>query len=132
MLPSRQREEYPETQSFLKTKFTRAVVQEAYDLIKPALHQTPIFTSTSVNSLAQPPLSIYFKAELFQKTGVFKFRGASHAIARIPPSALQNGVVTHSSGNHSAGLACAARERGVKCYIVMVSLIFCGAVKLTI
>lgn len=65
-------------------------------------------------------MSIFFRAELFQKPGVFKFRGACHAIARLPSSSLENGVVTHSSGNHSAALACAAREKGVKCYVVMV------------
>jgi threonine dehydratase len=107
-------------QSSLNTKFTREAVKEAHDLIKPVLHQTPIFTSASVNALAHTPLSIFFKAEVFQKTGAFKFRGASHAIARLPHSLLEKGVVTHSSGNHSAALACAARERGVKCFVVMV------------
>jgi threonine dehydratase len=103
-----------------QTIFTPHAVSEAYSLIRSALHQTPILTSTSINSLTTPPLSIYFKAEVFQKTGAFKFRGASHAIARLPGESLTKGVVTHSSGNHSAALACAARERGVKCYVVMV------------
>lgn len=122
MAPSGEEEGRPVTPSPLNTTFTREAVKEAYDRIKRALHETPIFTSTTINSLAHAPLTIFFKAETFQKTGAFKFRGASHAIARLPPSALKNGVVTHSSGNHSAALACAARERGVKCYVVMVSL----------
>jgi threonine dehydratase len=98
-------------------------VAEAYALIKSHLHRTPVLTSKSVDSLSPPQigLSLFFKAEIFQKTGAFKFRGASHAIARLPPSALSKGVVTHSSGNHSAALACAAKERGVKCHVVMVS-----------
>ena len=101
-------------------QFTPAAVAEAYSLIQPALHKTPILTSTSFNSLSTPHLEIFFKAEVFQKTGAFKFRGASHAIACLSPTSLEKGVVTHSSGNHSAALACAARERGVKCYVVMV------------
>jgi hypothetical protein len=112
MTPSQHRHQMP---------FTPDAVSDAYSLIKQVLHKTPILTSTSINSLTTPQLSIYFKAELFQKTGVFKFRGASYAIACLPPTSLKNGVVTHSSGNHSAALACAAREKGVKCYVVMVS-----------
>jgi threonine dehydratase len=101
-----------------------SAVSEAYSLIEPVIHKTPLLTSESINSLTTPRLSIYFKAELFQKTGAFKFRGASHAIARLPLSSLENGVVTHSSGNHSAALACAALKRGVKCYVVMVLILF--------
>ena len=104
-------------------RFTPEAVAEAYNLIKSALHKTPIVTSNSIDRLTEPRLNLYFKAEVFQKTGAFKFRGASHAISRLSPEALKNGVVTHSSGNHSAALACAAREKGVKCYVVMV--IFC-------
>jgi threonine dehydratase len=106
-------------------------ISEAYSLIQSALHKTPILTSKSINSLTTrhgrdqdqaqaEALSLFFKAEVFQKTGAFKFRGASHAIARLAPSALKKGVVTHSSGNHSAALACAAKEHGIKCHVVMV------------
>ena len=100
--------------------FSPNAVREAYSRIQSVLNKTPVLTSSSFNSLVTPQMSIYFKAELFQKCGVFKFRGASNAIARLPETALKKGVVTHSSGNHSAALACAARERGIKCYVVMV------------
>jgi len=100
--------------------FSPKAVREAYARIQPVLHKTPVLTSSSFNALVTPRMSIYFKAELFQKCGVFKFRGASNAIARLPETALKKGVVTHSSGNHSAALACAAREHGIKCYVVMV------------
>jgi threonine dehydratase len=104
-----------------QSDFTPEAIAEAYSRIKSVLHKTPVLTSTSFNSLT-PRMSIYFKAELFQKCGVFKFRGASNAIARLPETSLKKGVVTHSSGNHSAALACAARERGIKCYVVMVHI----------
>jgi threonine dehydratase len=100
--------------------FSPKAVADAYSRIKSILHKTPVLTSSSFNSLTSPRFSVYFKAEMFQKTGVFKFRGASNSIAQLSESALKKGVVTHSSGNHSAALACAARERGVKCYVVMV------------
>ena len=103
-------------------RFTPKKIAEAYALISNSLHKTPILTSTQINDLTAPsPLSIYFKAEVFQKSGAFKIRGASHAITRLPPSSLEKGVITHSSGNHSAALARAARERNVKCQVVMVN-----------
>ena len=101
-------------------RFTPAGVAEAYNLIRAGLHKTPIVTSNSINALTEPRLNLYFKAEVFQKTGAFKFRGASHAISRLSSEEVKYGVVTHSSGNHSAALACAAREKGIKCYVVMV------------
>jgi threonine dehydratase len=103
-----------------KTIFNPTAVAEAYYLIQGNLHKTPVLTSSSFDALVGCDLQVYFKAEMFQKTGVFKFRGASHAIARLPKPSLERGVVTHSSGNHSAALASAARQRGVKCYVVMV------------
>jgi threonine dehydratase len=106
--------------SSIDPQFSPEKIAEAYSLISKSLHKTPILTSTQINSLTAPPLSIYFKAEVFQKTGAFKFRGASHAVARLPPPALEKGVITHSSGNHSAALARAARERNIKCQVVMV------------
>jgi threonine dehydratase len=96
-------------------------VAKAHSIIISVVHKTQILTSTSVNSLTIPRLSIFFKAEVFQKTGAFKYRGASHALSCLPPSSLVNGVVTHSSGNHGAALSLAAQERGVKCHVVMVS-----------
>jgi len=96
---------------------TARSVEQAYDLIRPLLHKTPILTSTLLSSLS-PDLNLYFKAEVFQKTGTFKFRGASHAIARL--QSPSKGVVTHSSGNHSAALALAAHLQRVKCHVVMV------------
>ena len=100
--------------------FTPEAVADAYSRIESALHKTPVLTSTSFNALVTQQMSIYFKAEMFQKCGVFKFRGASNSISRLPKAALKKGVVTHSSGNHSAALASAARERGIRCYVVMV------------
>jgi threonine dehydratase len=56
-----------------------------------------------------------------QKSGSFKIRGASNAIACLSETDLRRGVVTHSSGNHAAALSLAARMRGATAYIVMPS-----------
>jgi threonine dehydratase len=62
---------------------------------------------------------LFFKCENFQKVGAFKFRGATNAVLLLSPDEKGRGVVTHSSGNHAAALALAARMNGVKAYIVM-------------
>jgi threonine dehydratase len=51
--------------------------------------------------------------------GAFKLRGASNAVLSLPPTALSRGVATHSSGNHGAALALAARRRGIPACVVM-------------
>ncbi|KAI9252714.1 threonine dehydratase [Helicostylum pulchrum] len=56
---------------------------------------------------------------MFQKTSSFKYRGASNAIALSSDEESDRGVVTHSSENHAQALALAAKNRGVKAYVVM-------------
>ena len=62
---------------------------------------------------------LFLKAETFQTTGSFKFRGALNAVLSLPAVEADAGVVTHSSGNHGAALAKAAAVRGVKATIIM-------------
>jgi len=44
---------------------------------------------------------LYFKCEMFQKVGAFKFRGACNAVMKLSDEEAKKGVVTHSSGNHA-------------------------------
>jgi threonine dehydratase len=62
---------------------------------------------------------IYFKCENLQKTGSFKIRGATNAVFSLSDEEISRGVVTQSSGNHGAAVACAAGWRGVPAWIVM-------------
>lgn len=89
----------------------------AHKRIRPFIHHTPVLTSSSINSLLGA--EFYFKCENFQKVGAFKFRGATNAVLSLTPDELQQGVGTHSSGNHAAALALAARNAKVPAYIVM-------------
>ncbi|KAI9849935.1 MAG: hypothetical protein M1837_000149 [Sclerophora amabilis] len=155
---------------------TRKAVQEAHELIKPFIHQTPVVTSSALSALASsssfssstntpasntngtstttpgkqrtghsnnnatttghssaspgpaataragptgPKINLFFKCENYQKVGAFKYRGATHALARLSREELERGVVTHSSGNHAQALALAARTRNVPAHIVM-------------
>ncbi|KAI8972718.1 tryptophan synthase beta subunit-like PLP-dependent enzyme [Pilobolus umbonatus] len=95
-------------------------VFEAAERIK--VHHTPVLTCSTLNdlvSIKDLPIQLFFKCELFQKTGSFKFRGASNAVHLLTEEEASKGVVTHSSGNHAQALALAANQRGIKSYIVM-------------
>ncbi len=92
-------------------------IEEAHERIRPRIHRTPVLTSHSLNRLAGAQL--FFKCENLQKTGSFKIRGATNAIFSLSESEARRGVVTHSSGNHAAAVACAAGWRGISAAIVM-------------
>lgn len=96
---------------------TIADVQQAALLIGSQINPTPVFTYPSLDDSVGA--RVFFKCENFQRSGSFKFRGASNATLSLSEEEAQRGVVTHSSGNHAAGLALAAKERGIATYIVM-------------
>jgi len=94
-------------------------VRAAQRRIDPFIRRTPVLTSATLDAVAGRRL--WFKCELFQKTGSFKFRGATNAVRMLDDAAAARGVVTHSSGNHAQALALAARMRGVPAHVVMPS-----------
>ncbi|HEY8612847.1 MAG TPA: threonine/serine dehydratase [Roseomonas sp.] len=63
--------------------------------------------------------TILVKPEPLQRTGSFKFRGATNAVLRLPTEKRAGGVVTHSSGNHGQAIASAASSEGVRALIAM-------------
>ena len=92
-------------------------VKKAHEIVKRYAHRTPVLSSSSINSIVGGDL--YFKCENFQKVGAFKFRGACNATFSLSEEDAKKGVATHSSGNHAAALALAAKIRGINAYIVM-------------
>src|SRR5437764_428963 len=96
---------------------TWEAISAAHSRIAPQIHRTPILTSASLDSMAGA--SFFFKCENLQKTGSFKIRGASNAVLSLSNEQAGHGIVTQSSGNHGAAVACAAAWRGVPAYIVM-------------
>lgn len=85
--------------------------------IAPHVHRTPVLTCATLNRMTGATL--HFKCENFQKVGAFKMRGAANAVALLPPAGAARGVATHSSGNHGAALALAARIMGCRAHVVM-------------
>ena len=94
-----------------------AAVERAAERIAPYIASTPVLHSSSIDSMAGAEL--HFKCESFQRIGAFKFRGASNAVWSLCDSDARNGVVTHSSGNHGAALALAARTRGIAAHVIV-------------
>jgi len=92
-------------------------IREAAERIEPYIKRTPVLTCEGLDCMVGARL--FFKCENFQKVGAFKFRGATNAVFSLPEREVVRGVATHSSGNHGAALALAARNRGVKAFVVM-------------
>lgn len=99
------------------SQLTWQAILEAHTRITPRIHRTPVLTSASLD--AATGASLFFKCENLQKTGSFKIRGASNAILSLSDEEAAHGIVTQSSGNHGAAVACAAAWRRVPAYIVM-------------
>lgn len=92
-------------------------VENAHNRIKEFVHRTPVLTSKSINEIVGG--NLFFKCENFQKVGAFKFRGATNAVFSLSENEAKKGVATHSSGNHAAALALAAKMRRINAHIVM-------------
>lgn len=94
-----------------------AEVLAAAARIAPHAALTPVLRSRELDAISGARLS--FKAEHLQRSGAFKFRGACNAVWALDEAHAARGVVTHSSGNHGAALALAARSRGIPCHVVV-------------
>ena len=78
---------------------------------------TPLLESPLLNEKLGGRLLI--KAEMFQRTGSFKFRGAFNRLSRIDEADRADGVVAYSSGNHAQGVAAAAQLLNMAATIFM-------------
>lgn len=92
-------------------------VLDAAARIAPHARTTPVLRAGALD--AHAGCRLLFKAECLQRAGAFKFRGACNAVFSLEDEAATGGVVTHSSGNHGAALALAARLRGIPCHVVV-------------
>ncbi len=94
---------------------TRTELEAAAERVAANAFRTPLVRLPVEGA----PAPVYAKAENLQRTGSFKLRGASNFLARLAPEVRARGVVTHSSGNHAQGVACAAALAGVPATIVI-------------
>ena len=104
--------------------FTLELVEEAAARLRSRVHRTPVITSRAFDEEAakrsgQPERRVFFKCENMQRTGSFKFRGATNRILSLTAEEKTRGVVAFSSGNHAQAVALASREAGVRACIAM-------------
>src|SRR5205809_5166963 len=92
-------------------------IRAAHERIRPYIHRTPVLTSSRLNQATGATL--FFKCENFQKIGAFKARGATNAVFSLDDVTARRAVATHSSGNHGAAVARAAKLRGIPAHIGM-------------
>jgi len=94
-------------------------VLAAADRIAPHAVRTPVIHSSKLSE--RIGASIYCKSENLQRTGAFKFRGATNAVSALDPTEASKGVITYSSGNHGQAISRAAGIFGYPATIVMPS-----------
>ncbi|MCT4656217.1 MAG: threonine/serine dehydratase [Cohaesibacter sp.] len=93
----------------MSSKPSQADISKAYDLIKPHIRKTPLFSVSGAPFGLKQPVDL--KLELLQKSGSFKARGAFYnLLSREVPS---SGVAAASGGNHGAAVAHAAHSLGI-------------------
>ncbi len=92
-------------------------VRAAAQRLRGVAHRTPVVASRTLDEWVGAHAVL--KAELFQRTGSFKFRGAYNKIASIPAEERGRGVLAFSSGNHAQAVALAASLLGAPATIVM-------------
>jgi threonine dehydratase len=92
---------------------TREDVERARDVISGRLRRTPTLP------LRIPSSTVFLKAELLQRTGSFKPRGALTKLESLSPEEKARGVIAISAGNHAQAVAWAAGEEGIDALVVM-------------
>ncbi len=92
-------------------------IEQAAARLAGIAHRTSVLTSRTFNHLTGA--EVFFKAENFQRTGSFKFRGAYNCLSQLSPEERDRGVLAFSSGNHAQGVALAGKLLGIQTAIVM-------------
>lgn len=96
---------------------TREDFERARAVVAPFVYHTPLLTSRSLSEATG--FDVRLKAELFQRGGSYKVRGPTNKISKLSDEERARGVICSSAGNHSQGVAIAARQNGVKAVVVM-------------
>lgn len=91
-------------------------IAAAAQRIGDVVRRTPVVPSTTLSQRLGAP--VVLKAENLQRVGSFKIRGALNKLATLGEDCAP-GVICGSAGNHAQAVAFAARERGVRCAVVM-------------
>jgi threonine dehydratase len=80
--------------------------------IRPHIRETPVERSPHLSEAGRA--DVWLKLENLQATGSFKLRGAMNKLLSLTPDERGRGIVTASSGNHGAAVACGLRVIGCR------------------
>ena len=86
-------------------------------MVAPHIQRTPLLSSRSLGE--RIGAQAFLKAESLQRTGSFKPRGATYAVATMPRADRERGIVTMSAGNAAQAIAYAGRAVGVRVVVAM-------------
>lgn len=100
-----------------KSPLTLQDIKDAQVRIKPYVNRTPLVRVEDLDEMVG--CQVYFKAEMLQKTGAFKARGAFNKVLTLTDEERKKGIIFSSSGNHAAACAYVAKKFGMKAYAVM-------------
>src|SRR5437660_4599372 len=92
-------------------------VYRARERIGERLQRTPMLGSRTLSE--QVGADVFFKAELFQRTGSFKPRGVFNKLATLTDEEKRRGLISISAGNHAQALAYASAVEGLDALVVM-------------
>lgn len=106
-----------ESASQVELTLERRDFERARERVAPYVYHTPMLTSRSLSEATG--YDVRLKAELFQRGGSYKVRGPLNKIAQLTDEERSRGVICSSAGNHSQGVALAARQYGVRAVVVM-------------
>ena len=96
---------------------TRDQLDQARAVIKGHVHRTPLLSMAALG--ARCGVRLHVKCENLQKTGSYKPRGGLNRIAQLSAEERRRGVIVMSAGNLAQGVAYAARQAGVRCWVSM-------------
>ena len=103
--------------------------RDARSRIADRIRLTPLEYSSHLS--LRHNASVFLKLENLQVTGSFKIRGAMAKLSLLPKD-VQRGIVTASSGNHGAAVACAVAQFGGSAVVFVpnnASQIKCDAIR---
>ena len=92
-------------------------LEEARECVSQYARRTPVLTSRLLDQ--ETGLRVALKAEMFQRTGAYKIRGALNKLRLLSDDQKRRGVICSSAGNHAQGVALAAAINGTRAVVVM-------------
>ncbi|HEX6938242.1 MAG TPA: threonine/serine dehydratase [Longimicrobiales bacterium] len=98
-------------------RLTIAEIRDAQGAIAGRIHRTPLLSFRALGE--RIGATAYVKAEVLQKTGSFKVRGALNKVRLLSDEERARGLIALSAGNHAQGVAYAAAAYGARATVVM-------------